>query len=353
MLEINPQTSGIINNFIKNKEHLKLTIGFISGEESAIKTYNSLGEINTVQPYIYEIGSITKTFTTSLLAKYVFEGKVSLDNSFSEYVKGLPAGTYYPNLRRLATHTAGYSPFLPLNLFSYLKLSVGALISGGLKTNPLSGAVDIDKLTTLLNTKKIKDKDYSYMYSNFGISIIGYVLGNISGNGYWDTMNDFLTHELELKNTYLGINSSKNIHGYDKKNNDYGNWIWTDRDFLSPAGGCSSTAEDLLKYAKLNMYDEKQYLFLCHQKHANGTKKYDMGLGWELQKDSSVISIDGGTGSFTSFLGFDKVKKSAVAILSNYSFREISHVGYSMLNYMVKNIEINCKSDGQKGQKYA
>jgi len=107
-----------VKEFIKNKEHLKLTIAFISNDETTIKTYNSLGEINSPQTYIYEIGSITKTFTTSLLAKYVAEGKMSLDDSIAKYIEGLPAEQYYPNLRRLATHTAGYSPFLPLNILS-------------------------------------------------------------------------------------------------------------------------------------------------------------------------------------------------------------------------------------------
>jgi len=321
-----------IKEFIKGKEHLKLTIGFISNDETTIKVYDSNGEITSPQTYTYEIGSITKTFTTSLLAKYVAEGKMSLDDSIAKYIDGLPTGQYYPNLRRLATHTAGYSPFLPLNMFSYLKILIGGLIRGGIENNPLSGRIENDELIKLLEAKRNKDKDYPYMYSNFGISVLGYALGTVSGTGYWNTMNDFLNIELGLKNTYLGIDGNKNLQGYDKKNRVCGNWRWNSDDFLSPAGACSSTVDDLLKFAELNMYDEKSYLSLCSQKHAIGTKKYDMGLGWELQKSSNVIYKDGGTGSFSAFLCFDTDKKVAVAILSNYSFMEITKVGFSLLN---------------------
>lgn len=52
---------------------------------------------------------------------------------------------------------------------------------------------------------------------------------------------------------------------------------------------------------------------------------------WELQKGNSIICKDGATGCFTSFLGFDKDKKSAVVVLSNYTCYAISKIGLSML----------------------
>ena len=88
---------------------------------------------------------------------------------------------------------------------------------------------------------------------------------------------------------------------------------------MSSAGAISSTVDDLLKYAKINIDEEKPYLSLCHKKHGNGNKKYDMGFGWWLlKKNNHVILHGGGTGCFSSFLGIDKEKKVASVVLANY-----------------------------------
>ena len=129
-------------------------------------------------------------------------------------------------------------------------------------------------------------------------------------------MNEFVQNELGLSDTYLGT-LNNNLHGYDRRNNDCGNWEWNKDNLMSPAGAISSTAYDLLKYAKINIDEDKPYFSPCHKKHRNGNKKYDMGLGWWLlKKNNNVILHGGGTGCFSSFLGIDKRKKSC---LGNFS----------------------------------
>ncbi|KAA6319807.1 D-alanyl-D-alanine-carboxypeptidase/endopeptidase AmpH [termite gut metagenome] len=330
-MNIDSQTLGLINKFVKGKENLKFTIGCISGNNTLIKVFDSKGEIDTTQTIYYEIGSITKTFTSALLAKYVQEGKMMLNDSIKDYIQDLPDGQYYPTLKRLATHTSGYSALLPFNTLDFLKLIINTLANGGTKSNPLADLINTDEMKKVIRSKRLKDKDYPYAYSNFGYDVLGYILGTISKKGYWNAMNEFITHDLGLTDTCLGIVNDKNIHGFNRKNKDFGNWLWNSDDLLAPAGGMSSTAQDLLDYAKKNMYEQKPYLSLCHDKQADATKKMDMGLGWELQKGNNIICKDGATGCFTSFLGFDKNKKNAVVVLSNYTCYAISKIGLSML----------------------
>jgi CubicO group peptidase (beta-lactamase class C family) len=146
-------------------------------------------------------------------------------------------------------------------------------------------------------------------------------------------MNDFLHNELELEDTFLGT-SNNNLQGYDRKNNNCGNWQWNKDNLISPAGAICSTADDLLKYAKINMYEDKPYLSLTHKKHSNGTKKFDMGLGWLLlKKNNNVMLHGGGTGCFSSFLAIDKEKKVASVVLANYRLarNDDEHIGMSLL----------------------
>lgn len=333
MFEIDSKILDLIKKTCKGKKHIKLTVGYVSGNDAVTKVFDAFGELQPPQMYNYEIGSITKTFTASLLAKYVFEKRMSLNDSIQKYVADIPSDRYFPTILRLATHTSGYSAKLPFTNREYLKLIFGLITGGEMqKSNPLN--MDFNKMKMLIENHQLKDADYSWKYSNFGISLIGYAIGSVSQNGYWDTMNDFLFNELGLKNTYLGTSPGRNLHGYNAKNNDCGNWHWDQSNLISPAGAISATAEDLLAYAKLNMHNKKPYTALCHQRHGLGTKKHDMGLGWWLPKENSnVIMHGGGTGCFSSFLGIDKEKKVASVVLANYRLGKDSDekIGRSLL----------------------
>jgi len=318
MFEISDKTLGLIKKTCKGKKNLKLTVGYLTGNDSVIKMYNENGELDSFEKYYYEIGSITKTFTASLFSKYVFENKMSLSDSIQKYIGELTSNQYYPTLQRLATHSSGYSGTLPLNKREYFKIILGLISGRGdmKKNNPLN--MDFNKMKMLIEENKLKDANYSWKYSNFGMSLIGYALGIVSGKGYWDVMNDFIQNELALSDTYLGT-LKNNLHGYDNKNNDCENWKWNKDNLISSAGAISSTAEDMLKYAKINIYEDKPYLYLCHKKQGNGKKRYDMGLGWFLlKKNNNVVSHGGGTGCFSSFLAYDKDKKVAAVVLANY-----------------------------------
>ncbi|WP_141434329.1 serine hydrolase [Bacillus sp. 03113] len=341
MFEISDETLRLIKKTCRGKKYLKLTVGYFTDNNSVIKIYNENGELDPSKKYHYEIGSITKTFTVSLLSKYVFENKLSINDSIQKYIEELKEDKYYPTLLRLATHSSGYSGRLPLNKREYYNLILGLTIGGDMnKNNPLN--MDFNKMKMLIEKNALKDADYSWKYSNFGMSLIGYGLGTVSSKGYWDTMNDFLHNELGLNDTYLGT-SNNNLHGYDRKNNDCGNWNWTKENLISPAGAISSTADDLLKYAKINIYEDKPYLSLCHKKHGNGNKKYDMGLGWLLlKKNNNVILHGGGTGCFSSFLGIDKEMKVASVVLANYrlGINDDENIGISLLESLQKSKDI-------------
>ena len=334
MLQLDAKTLEMIQKNCKGKKHIKLTVGLLSDDERLVKTFGEMGEIEN-ENFTYEIGSVTKTFTASLLAKHIHEGKMSLEDSIQKYVKGLGEDRYYPTLRRLVTHTAGYSFTLPLTKGEYFKMALKMI-----KSNEDSGAfpfsMDFEKMKRLLEGNVLKDKDYGWKYSNFSLALVGYAIGVASGMGYHVAMSDFLTTELGLAHTYLGNDPNKNIHGYTGKNIDCGNWIWGE-DLTAPAGDISSTAEDLLTYAEININADRDrpYMTACHQKYADikipFLKKYSIGLGWMLHKDnSSVIWHTGGTGAFSSYLGVDKDNRRAAVVLANYRI-EPTKIGEAIL----------------------
>ena len=339
MFPLDTKTLGLIANACKNKKHIKLTVGYVLDNQMTVKVFGENGEIEN-ENYIYEIASITKTFTASLLSKYIFENKISLDDSIQKYFKGLDEDKYFPTLKRLATHTAGYSIALPFSWSDYLMTPFS-----GFPTLP-----NVDEIKTVLQKHQRRDRDYPWKYSNFGFILIGHALGVTSGKGYWDAMDVFLSVELGLQNTYTGTCPNKNLHGFNYKNVDCGNMKYVKSPNIpSGEGDISSTAEDLLKYAQINMNEEKHYLRLCHIKHADvssafasilrkgaGMAAFDMGLAWMLNRDdNNILSHSGDSDSFSSFLTIDKGKKLACTVLSNYKMNTIQ-IGLSTLEALQK-----------------
>jgi CubicO group peptidase (beta-lactamase class C family) len=257
---------------------------------------------------------------------------MSLEDSISKYVEGLDHNSCYPALKRLATHTAGYSRRLPLSKKELYKLIFG-MAFGTKERGVFPFQMDFEKMQRLLLDNKLHDKDYSWQYSNFGMALLGYAVGIVSGQGYWSTMDNFISNELSLKNSYTGTCPDKNLHGYSSSNADIGNWIW-ENDLTAAAGDISSTAEDLLSYAHINICENLPYLALCHQKHMD-SKKLSMGLGWIIEKDKNpFLWHNGGTGAFRSYLGIDKHKKCASVVLSNYFLLSTDKIGLAVLKQL-------------------
>jgi len=317
MQQFSAETQNLIQKLCKGKTHMKLTIGTLVNGEANFKMFGADSEM----PYEsqgYEIGSMTKTFVGALLAKYINEGKMSLDDPISNYVNGLDTSKYYPTLKRLVTHTAGYGS-IPITRLDIAKFIFNDIFKGSMNGGKLPPFnMDLERMTKLLCETTVEDKDYPWKYSNFGIGVLGYAIGQVSGKGYWNTMNDFVQNELGLTQTFTGNSPNKILQGYDRKNRNIGNWEWGN-DYLAPAGDLRSTAADLLTYARINMNEETPYLAMTHKKYADLSKEWDQGLGW-LQNPSNhnVIYGMGGTGAFYSFLGIDKQEKVACIVLSNY-----------------------------------
>ena len=308
----------LIEKECRGRKHIKLTIGILRDGEKKIQVFDETGEIAN-KNYTYEIGSITKTFTTSLLAKYLYEGKMSLEDSISKYVDGLDENTYYPTLKRLATHTSGYG-YYPATLLDGIKAFLEPVFTGTRNGGKFLNCYQIneEQMKELLLAKKLENKDYPWAYSNFGMGLVSYALGAVTGNGYSDTMNDYLGSDLGMKNSYTGIRSDINLRGFANKNKDIGNWDFEDS-ITAGTGNISSTADDMLTYARIQMNEELPYLGLCHKKYVSINNTSDMGLGWILKKDNNhVIMHTGGTGGFHNFLVIDKKKKIAYLMLANY-----------------------------------
>ncbi len=127
----------------KDNENAVITVGIIQNDKMVYEVYGENGMKISQEEHIYEIGSITKTFTTSLLCKAIVEGKIKLDNHIDEYLS-LKEKDYYPTIRRLVTHTSGYKNYY------FEKPMMSNFIHGENDYNGISQAMILKRLIKLI-----------------------------------------------------------------------------------------------------------------------------------------------------------------------------------------------------------
>lgn len=256
---------------------------------------------------VYEIGSISKTFTGTLLAMALIQKKVSLDQPITTFLPDSVAAN--PALkgitfRHLASHTSGF-PTLPSNLdmkrneqpyenydlahlFSYLKTATPATPPGKV-----------------------------FAYSNFGFGLLGVLLERLYGMNYAALLSKYITGPLKLNYTGITVDAAA-AQGYDGALKPVDVW---DFNSLKSAGAIKSNTADLLKYAKLQLEQGSDPLHkaiaLTHQPtFDDGNTK--IGLAWfRYQHKNELIFHNGGTGGCRSFLMADTASNTALVLLVN------------------------------------
>jgi len=267
--------------FISNPVHVGLSIGIVENGSSYAYNYGSIEKDRQVKPTaktIYEIASITKSFTGILLAHAVAEGKISLNDDVTKYLDGSYPGLAYEGhsvkISNLANHTSG----LPKNVPDYKKdLSPEEIID---LYKDFSEKRFLDELAKI-RINRIPGSQFNY--SNAGAQLIGIILEKVYHMSYADLVKKYITKPNHMEDTRLSVSYSDEARfakGYNEKGVQTplsSQWV-----SIPAAGSLKSTVDDLLSYLKLNMNEKDHVIALAHQvtfKHsAEGDN--DIGLFW-------------------------------------------------------------------------
>jgi CubicO group peptidase (beta-lactamase class C family) len=287
-----------------------ITVGVVKNGEMSFTVYGENGRIQPNIEHIYEIGSITKPITAQLFARAISENRVSLDDQIDRFLN-LPPKAYYPTIRRLLTHTAGYTIFeadIPF-IFSVNSAPFGIGFYGLTRNWTLNRIGEIN----------LTNRDYPFSYGNFGFGVAGLVLEEIYGAGFTSLINNYLKNDLGLNNTRVG-DGRGDLSNY---------WRINDGNPLIPAGALVSTITDMMKFAQMQIDESPSYVNLSHTIMAQGDPQWylpnpelglrvdALGLGWFIDTVDNIIWHSGETTGFSSYLGIDKANQIAVVVLSN------------------------------------
>ncbi len=274
---------------------------------------------------IFEIGSITKVFTSLLLQDMADHGELQLDDPITNF---LPASVTVPSrkgrqitLRTLATHTSGL-PRLPDNL------------SPKDDNNPYADYTVAQMYEFLSSYKLPRDVGSKSEYSNFGMALLGHVLALKAGTNYEALVVNRICAPLKMERTRITLTPELQAH-YARGHNESGapasNW---DLPTLAGAGALRSSANDLLKLLSAEMGFTPSALSGAMQKTQapqKGTGFLNkVGLGWQIDTLGGFLWHNGGTGGYRSYLGFNKDKSLGVVVLAN-SANDVDDIGQYLL----------------------
>lgn len=312
----------------------ELTPGIVIGILDAKGvTYYSFGvkSLTTKAPVdehsVFEIGSVTKTFTGIILAEMVIKNEVTLEDPLQQY---LPKGVTAPTrngasikLVNLANHTSSLpsSPgnFTPTN-----------------PSNPFADYTEKQLYDFLSSYTLSRDIGSRYEYSNYAVGLLGHVLATTRGVSYEQLMINVIAKPLDLKNTRITLTPEMKQNlalGYSG-GLQVENW---DLPTLAGAGAIRSTAEDMMRYLQANMGLIKSDLYPAMQLAHNNTRETGanpiVGLGWHIMASGSqqIVWHNGGTGGYKTFIGFVEGENKAVVVLSN-STVSVDDIGAHLLN---------------------
>jgi CubicO group peptidase (beta-lactamase class C family) len=302
-----------------------LVFGVVDGDKTEVVVFGKLDDSKAPDgDTVYEIGSITKTFTATLLAQEVQAGKLSLDEPVAKLLPDFQIPSRNGKqitLLDIATQRSGL-PRLPSNL------------SPQDPANPYAD-YDAAKLKAFLAGYQLpRDPGASYEYSNLAVGLLGYALAQSEHTTYGDLAARKVFAPLGMTMSGTAFNDKMRAHlapGHDESGKPAKNW---DIDALAGAGAIRSTANDMLRYLKANMGAPASPLTpamkFAQQPRADVGPAARIGLAW-MTTDKGIVWHNGGTGGYRSFLGFTNDGRHGVVVLTNTAI-EADDLGFATLN---------------------
>lgn len=329
----------LVNRIDVEHRSVGIVVGLITPQGQRVIAYGHL-EKGDSRPLngdtIFEIGSVTKVFTSLLLSEMVQKGEMQLSDPVAKY---LPETVKVPEkdgkqitLVDLATHTSGL-PRMPANFAPQ---------------NPNNPYVDYSaqQLYQFLSSYTLtRDPGSQYEYSNLGAGLLGFAIARRAGKSYEELVKTRICYPLGMKSTTITLTPEMKerlavghgVVGLQTVDN------WDLGPPFAGAGALRSTTNDLLKFLAANLSLVKTPLAgamaaMVTVRRPTGIPNLEVALGWHIltADGKEIVWHNGGTGGYRTFIGFDPKSRIGVVALSNTESPEgVDDIGRHLLDEKV------------------
>ena len=372
--KITDQIKRLINALVdKNKTNAAIAIGFIDRNGTQFYGHGKISNTKTTkvdQNTIFAIGSITKVFTTTLLADMVNQGLIKLDDPIEKY---LPSNIKVPQykghkitIEDLATHTSGL-PNWPSNYCpSFDPTTTAFQHSIQYRENLMNCTKNytFNKFyQALSNTTLSREPGSKFEYSNFGMGLLGHILTLKSNmSSYDELLSKRILDVLDMNSTSIGLSDAqKSRLAIGHFNGGQELPTWNASNPIAPGPALHSTVSDMLKFVSANMgliktklddaMQESQlirhstnHLLPNNEPASFNTGKFNtdklgfyVGLGWMIATNfgQEIVWHSGSTpDGYNAFMVFNPTKQRGIIILCS---ADTSNINISDIIFKQKN----------------
>jgi CubicO group peptidase (beta-lactamase class C family) len=303
-----------VTEFFSDPDNVGAVIAVVKNDTVFYYHYGEAEKSKGILPVnntIFEIGSISKTFTGILLAQAVLDKKLTLDDDIRKYLPATCAKLELNGKPVLIKHLANHTSGLP-------RITDDLATTPGYTENDPYRHYTIPMYHSYLSRVKLTSVPGTRQeYSNTGVAVLGIILQKVYGQTYEQLLTEYITSPLKMSttSTFVAVKQLPNFAVGHANGLTTQHWNLA---YTSPAGGIRSTVEDMVIYLKANMADATPSITLSH-KETFKEGDDSIGLGWFLYptKGDTLIWHNGGTGGFTSYTGYLKNRKAGVVVLTN------------------------------------
>jgi CubicO group peptidase (beta-lactamase class C family) len=270
---------------------------------------------------IFEIGSITKTFTGLILSQMVEQGKVKFDEPVRELLPpgtaAKPAGAEITLLDLVTQHSG--LPRMPDNMHPTDP------------ANPYADYTATELYAYLTKQGVARPANPGFLYSNLGFGTLGQALAVRAGIPWPELLKEEVTSPLGLKDTTVALTPEQQarfIPGHDANHRPAHAW---DLVAFAGAGAIRSSASDMLTYLEANLHPETlkpagnspaattlaAAIRQQHELRADAFPGTRIALAWLFESESGNYWHNGGTGGYSSYAFFNPKGDYAAVVLLN------------------------------------
>jgi D-alanyl-D-alanine-carboxypeptidase/D-alanyl-D-alanine-endopeptidase len=289
-----------------------IVAGVIDRGVQRIYVAGSAGNGRSIDEHtLFEIGSVTKTFTATALAIMALRGQVRLSDPIAKY---LPKGVHAPSekgkpitLLDLAEQRSGL-PRLPDNMTNVAD------------DDPYADYTNADMYAFLNGYKLTREPGAAYEYSNFGIGLLGQLLANRAGTTYPALVRENVLKPLGMNETAFLTTGTRDpaqlAVGHDLNGDPVATWH---AQAIAPAGTIASNVVDMLQFLRCNMGQGslKRACLFAQLPRADGEARHRIGLVWNVNSSNGIVSHGGDTNGFHAFIAISRDRQTGAVVLSN------------------------------------
>ncbi|MGC5742909.1 serine hydrolase domain-containing protein [Chryseobacterium sp. NFX27] len=231
--------------------------------------------VNMTPENVFQIGSMTKQFTSVAILMLEQQGKLNVSDPVSKYIKDYPSGDKI-TIHHLLTHTSGIKDFTKMKALSTIaqKEMKPEMMVDFFKNEPVDFA-----------------PGEKFEYNNSGYVVLGYIIELVSGQAYEDYIKKNIFEKAGMAHSYYATDRQlipKRAYGYHKKEHGFVNKTTISFSVPFSSGSLMSTVDDMLKWQQalnknilLNPTETKK----AFQKYTlNNGEEFTYGYAWHLKE---------------------------------------------------------------------